>query len=113
MFEDPVAADEISYCMRFEQNTFYSSGLASESGIDQQFPLFCAFCFAMKLCKPLVGNKQGEKNPTRTSSVLDTLKGNMTFGFRKEMPPQQCILFRCLHHLLDIVYVFLYRSSPH
>jgi hypothetical protein len=30
MFEEPVAADEISYRMRFEQNTFYSSSLASE-----------------------------------------------------------------------------------
>jgi hypothetical protein len=79
MFEDPVAADEISYHMRFEQNTIYSSSLASESGIDQQFPLFCAFCFPMKLRKPLLGNKQGEKKITRTSSVLDILKGSMTF----------------------------------
>ncbi len=40
-----------------------------------------ALCFLlpMKLWKPLVGNKQGEKKTARTSSVLDTLKGNMTF----------------------------------
>jgi hypothetical protein len=31
------------------------------------------------LWKPLTGNKQGEKKTVRTSSVLDTLKGSMTF----------------------------------
>ncbi len=71
--------DYLPHEVRLEQNTFYSSGLASESGIDQQFPLFCAFCFPMKLWKPLTGNKQGEKKTVRTSSVLDTLKGSMTF----------------------------------